>query len=101
MNAPIETIAVNDTTRILVYIDEDAEDPRTWGDHVTDDDPAVIAWRHGDVYGVAVERLIEYVRVDTGATMSQWEETDSLWGCYLDDTYTARAVAAEYFDMPE
>lgn len=99
----IETIQVDEGTRILVYVDEDSEDPRTWGEEITDDDPAVEAWRAGEVYGVAVERLETWTRTDSDGMFHKrtvWEETDSIWGCYLDETYTARHVAFEYFDVP-
>lgn len=32
-------------------------------------------------------------------TLDTWEEQGSIWGCYLNDTYTARRVAAEHFGL--
>ena len=102
----VETIEVDPRTRIRVEYDTDAEDPRTWGDHIADDDYAVEQWRAGEVYGVIVERKVDWTRMGAGDgeklpdTMTTWEEIDSIWGCYLDDTYTARVVANEYFGIP-
>ena len=102
----VETIEVDPRTRIRVEYDTDAEDPRWWGDHITDNDYVVEQWRAGEVYGVIVERKVDWIRVGAGDgeklpdTMTTWEEVDSIWGCYLDDTYTARVVANEYFGIP-
>lgn len=97
----MDTIAIDDKTRLLVLPDEDAGDPRDWGLDIDDDSPEVQAWRAGEVYGVVIERLATYTNDATGEKMSRWEETDSLWGCYLDDTYTAEVVAREYFGVSQ
>ena len=103
----MSTIEVDPRTRIRVEYDTDAEDPRWWGDHIADDDYAVEQWRAGEVYGVIVERKVDWTfegdipdGVMVPNTMTTWEEIDSIWGCYLDDTYTARVVANEYFGIP-
>lgn len=89
----MSTIEVDPRTRICVIPDTGAEDPRWWGDHI-------------EVYGVIVERKVDWIRVGAGDgqelpdTMTTWEEIGSIWGCYLDDTYTARVVANEYFGIP-
>jgi hypothetical protein len=59
-------------------------------------------WCDGDVYGVILERAVEWRRVsDEGASRMEWEEADALWGCYLGEKYTAKQVAAESFDLTE
>ena len=47
------------------------------------------AWRNGEVYVVFLEGKCE--------CCGEWRIEDSLGGCYLDDDYTARDVAREYF----
>ena len=95
----VEIIPVDSNTRIRVEYDEKGESPMSWGDHVTEDGPEMDAWRAGEVYGVIVERLVTWVRPDTGAEREEWEETDSVWGCYLDETYTALVCATENFNL--
>lgn len=70
-------------------------------------------WASGDVSVVRLERLETYVHVtdsgsdvipddvDWGWTREFWEEVDggALAGCYLDDEYTAQAVALEHFPL--
>jgi hypothetical protein len=72
-------------------------------------------WAEGEVYGVILERKQRYVavidsgseniadEVDWGSEIEQWEEVDGgdLWGCYLDEDYTAITVATEYFDLTD
>jgi hypothetical protein len=83
--------------RLRVEQDTDAEDPTTWGDHVTEGDNVHRRWARGHVYGVIMERYVKYVD-PTGEfpDFGRWLETDSLWGCYLDSDYTALTVAKEY-----
>ena len=98
--SPIETIQIDADTRILVYVDEDAEDPREWGIDIPDDDPTLIAWRNGEVYGVVLERRAEWMRADNPTvTRYEWELIDGLWSNYLTDTYTALDVAREHFNI--
>lgn len=103
----VETIEVDPRTRIRVEYDTGAEDPRWRGDHIADDDYVVEQWRDECAgHGVIVERKVDWIRVGAGDgqelpdTMTTWEEIGSIWGCYLDDTYTARVVANEYFGIP-
>ena len=68
-------------------------------------------WAEGEVYGVVLERRVTYVRVidsdsdtlptdvDWNETRDEWDEVESIWGCYLDDSYTAQVVADEYFPL--
>jgi hypothetical protein len=58
-------------------------------------------WAEGEVYGVILDRLVEWVRPDTGASREEWDEVESIWGCYLDKDYTAEVVAGEYFDLTD
>jgi len=60
-------------------------------------------WADGEVYGVIAERRAEWVRIDNGTvnlndprdTIVTWEHAASLWGCYLEDDYTAQQVALD------
>lgn len=69
-------------------------------------------WARGEVYGVILERQALWGRLsDDGSTLLQgegtvretWEQADdtAIWGCYLDDEYTAQAVALEYFTLTD
>lgn len=88
---------LKDGYRFRVVQDVDAEDPCTWGDHVQKGDDIHTKWADGDVYGVILERCVQYVNVDDSSDLyGRWLETDSLWGCYLDAEYTALNVAREY-----
>lgn len=64
-------------------------------------------WAEGEVYGVILERSETWCRIlsdgtaDRLDTRNEWDEVDSLWGCYLDDDYTAKVVACESFDLTE
>lgn len=67
-------------------------------------------WADGEVYGVILERLALWAKLsDDGSSVLQgdgtvreeWEEVESLWGCYLDDDYTAQVVAAEHFTLSD
>lgn len=56
------------------------------------------AWLRGDVYGVIEEIRKVYVNPDDpNDVFEDWEDGDSLWGCYLDEGYTAETVAKENF----
>lgn len=70
-------------------------------------------WANGEVYIVAVEKRTRWARLDQNGepvfiadadiipiTLTTWEEVELIGGCYLDDDYTARQVAAEHFDIP-
>jgi hypothetical protein len=63
-------------------------------------------WANGEVYQVDLEQKAHYVRVDKNdepvfladdLRIERWEYVDGLGGCYLDDEYTALAVAVEHF----
>jgi hypothetical protein len=64
-------------------------------------------WAEGEVYGVILERLVTWARMlDDGTadrldTRDEWEEVESVWGCYLDDTYTAQDVANESWELTD
>lgn len=102
----VETIELDENTRLRVEYDTDAESPLTWGDHVTKGDESYQRWAEGEVFGVIVERRFTVLaqRVDDPASDVaegfEWRETDSIWGCYLDDQYTAQICAAEHFGTP-
>jgi hypothetical protein len=62
------------------------------------------AWFRGDVYGVRLERDIEWMPTEGGdARMHTWETVEecALWGNYLTRAYTAADVAAQDFGVPE
>lgn len=62
-------------------------------------------WADGEVYGVVLERLETWAKLGPGGTVGdgtqrdEWEQVDALWGCYLDDEYTAQAVADQNFNL--
>lgn len=66
-------------------------------------------WADGEVYGVVLQRRARWIRVDSNdepvflvdgdLSRETWEDVDSIWSCYLDDTYTAKVVADEHFDL--
>jgi hypothetical protein len=66
-------------------------------------------WADGEVYGVILERgvLVETKRTHADGSVTYerddeaWEGVESLWGCYLDDDYTAQVVADEHFDLSD
>lgn len=77
-------------------------------------------WAEGEVYGVVLERAVTYAKVEHRGSDGEtwhlvnpltelhleeaWVQPDSdsaIWGCYLDDKYTAQVVALEYFDLTE
>lgn len=57
------------------------------------------AWRRGDVYGVIHEKRQTWEHSEDDRELETWEHEDSLWGCYLDQEYTALVVASEHFDV--
>lgn len=68
------------------------------------------AWAESEVYGVILEREVTWARLDENGeqvfltepnTLRTWEEVESVWGCYLNDEYTAQTVAVEHFDMTD
>jgi hypothetical protein len=64
-------------------------------------------WADAEVYGVILERLETWAKIPKkglqliAETREEWEEVDSLWGCYLDDDYTAQVVAEGHFGLTE
>jgi hypothetical protein len=97
--------------------------PETGGGMTALDDQAKIIeseretyrqWAEGEVYGVILERRQSFIkqrvtRTDEGFEVDpedpelfdEWEQIDAIWGCYLDDTYTAQVVADEHFELTE
>lgn len=54
------------------------------------------AWLRGDVFGVILETWVGYANMnDPDDIHYEWDEQEALWGCYLDDKYTAEDVARE------
>lgn len=99
------TIVIDENTRIRVEYDMDTESPLTWGDHITQEDDSYLAWAEGEVYGVIVERRFHTITQQVGNPDTdveeafEWRETDAIWGCYLNDVYTAEVCAKEYFEV--
>lgn len=69
-------------------------------------------WADGEVYGVILERSSLWAKLSAdgstilqgeGTVMETWEQADdgAIWGCYLDDEYTAQAVALEHFELTD
>lgn len=73
------------------------------------------AWANGEVYGVTLERRQAFMkqrveRTETGFDVDltvepelfdEWEVVESIWSCYLNQDYTARQVALEYFPLTD
>lgn len=71
-------------------------------------------WAEGEVYGVVLEQRHERARVERDADglvkllnpltdddiFEEWEQVESIWGCFLGDEYTAVVAAKYYFDIP-
>ena len=62
-------------------------------------------WCDGEVYVVSLDRKFEWIKVteptEDTESREEWEPIESLGGCYLDDTYTAQAVALESFTLTD
>lgn len=95
--AHIDDPRIKEGYRLVVEQDHDAEDPRSWGEHVTRNSPAYRQWTAGRVYTVDLERLDWIVNERTGNRRTSWEQVDSLGGNYLDSNYDAVDVAREHF----
>ena len=96
----METITLTETSRLIVDYDTDAENPLTWGSHMTESDETYGRWASGEVFTVTLERSKVYT-ADDGDTVTIWSYVESLGGCYLDDNYTAQVVAREHFTLTE
>ena len=62
-------------------------------------------WADSEVDGVILERASAWTKFyENGGDAIDgvdWNDVKSIWGCYLDDTYTAQVVASEYFDLSD
>lgn len=73
-------------------------------------------WADGEVYGVLLQRRATFARVERNELNETWDlvnpltedditrnwlDEDSLWGCYLDDEYTAQQVALDNFGLTD
>lgn len=73
-------------------------------------------WADGEVYGVILERataMAPVVRNEAAGVWDlrtpltddeielSWNEEESIWDSYLDDDYTAKAVALEHFELTD
>lgn len=98
-----ETIPVDETTRVVVYYDDDYDmdaEVRELSDEQIEEEQRQLD--QDGVYIVAVEKLQTWALLasdgsHTGATREDWEEMDAIHGCFLDDKYTAVQVAHEVF----
>ena len=80
---------------------------RNWGQYLVVSDKEnratiwdpFVQWLDGDVYGVILEKRTQWTNGVNDDTMDTWDEVESLWGNYLDETYNALAVAREYFNI--
>jgi len=98
-----EIIDVDDTTRVVVYYDDDyqieAEERELTDEQIEEEQRQI---EQDGVYGVSVEKLQTWALLAsdgslTGAEREEWYGEDSIWGCFLDDKYTALDVAREHF----
>lgn len=100
-----EIIGVDDTTRVVVYYDDDyqieAEERELSPEEVKAEQTQIDL---EGVYGVSVQKaqtwaLLASDGAPTSATRTEWEDVESVWGCFLDDKYTAMDVARDHFDF--
>lgn len=96
----MEIIQLTETSRLRVVYDNDAENPMDWEGGMTEKDYPYQQWAAGEVYGVSLERAEMYVH-PTKPPIIDWECVDSLWGNYLDESYTAQTVAREHFTLTD
>ena len=94
-----EIIDVDDTTRVVVYYDDDyqieAEERELSPEEVKAEQTQIDL---EGVYGVSVEKRFTGVLLrDMDTPADAWDGVDAIWGCFLDDKYTALDVAREYF----
>lgn len=96
-----ETIPVDETTRVVVYYDDDyqmeAEERELTPEQIEEEQAQL---DQDGVYIVAVEKLHTWQRVVGGVvvdTRTEWEQEDMLGGCFLDVDYTAVQVARDHF----
>lgn len=83
--------------RLVVTQDVDAENPTTWGDHVTENSATYQQWAQGDVSVVSMEKMVTYINEDDDEDfILSWVTTESLGGCYLSADYTPLNVAREH-----
>jgi hypothetical protein len=83
--------------RLAVVQDLSAEDPTTWGDHVTENSATYQQWAQGDVSVVSMEKMVTYINEDDPEDfILSWVTTESLGGCYLGEDYTPLTVAREH-----
>lgn len=85
MYEPIETF--EHAGRIVkIYYDTDSGDPRLeWDVDVSDDDPCVIAWQNGEVYGYVIED-------------HEGNGLDSCWGFYGWDAVIEEAKDTAHYN---
>lgn len=100
-----EIIDVNDTTRVVVYYDDDyqveAEERELTPEEAAEERERI---EQEGVYGVSVQKAQTWALLGpdgslTGVDRTEWDDVDSIWGCFLDDNYTALDVAREHFTL--
>ena len=95
-------IATTPTTTLYQYGDDVLTKPELERKVIEQEQKTYEQWAEGEVYGVILERAAPWEKtyVNGGDTVEgvDWVEVGSLWGCYLDDTYTAQEVAKELDD---
>lgn len=97
-----------------LHIEYDAEHGGYWFVHMDNDFSADLTgqaeiikseretyrqWAEGDVYGVALERRRPFVKKYADGDEvegEEWDEVESVWGCYLDRDYTPEVVARQF-----
>lgn len=55
-------------------------------------------WAEGDVYGITIERKVDWTRIGPGDPdrLTTWENVDALWGIYFDDDDTSDEAVLKY-----
>lgn len=62
-------------------------------------------WADGNVYGLTIERRVDWARIDENGemvfltepnTMTTWDVVDSLWGIYFDDAFPSDEDVLKY-----
>lgn len=100
-----EIIPVDDTTRVVVYYDDDYQMDAEWRELTPEEVKAELDLIEQEgVYGVSVQKNRTWALLGldgslTGVERSEWVDEESVWGCFLDDNHTALDVAREHFTL--
>lgn len=100
MREPLEIIRIDENNRIAVYADM-VEDPQDFvrSGAYTAEQVAALPDPVGVVHEVRHKVVSTNLENAESTERFEWEEQDAVWGCYLDDEYTAGDVAQDFFGI--